>query len=393
MHKAAVLCGAVLQSACNPPYPVYPRAPARYYMATFETTRSTQGGEIPRQSDILAKDAPALLGAGKTVAFLPPDSCTTDSVAPNGAQASSTAIQMKCGALLASLEAEVAKSGYSVVSWQTLKTSVAAASQQRARELNVDVIFEINQLSQEQREPGARQLSNLSFAQSDGDGPNRPLTVSSDVANRCVGMVPSLNRGTDNEFLSTINLKAVDVKSGRALWLYQNSVVELVGENGLAKQRFVYVATGQRREPNWTPGPVAGIVVPLGLGIPFTLLGVGLQFADSPMDTVGKVSIGVGVALLIPGIINAVRHKTPDTRVPEPTYASAPDVLCVGDPVARTKPPAAADTAPAAHDASSYSFGQKTAAASDPERERAQRLAQMITRDFVHALKTVAAKP
>jgi hypothetical protein len=96
--------------------------------------------------------------------------------------------------------------------------------------------------------------------------------------------------------------------------------------------------------------------------------------------------------LTILGTIQLIRHKKPDTSVPEPSYPTADSVVCVADPV----PPPGASTATtsvaAAQSSSSFSFGQQTAAASDPERVRGQRLAQRITLDFLNALKSVTSK-
>jgi hypothetical protein len=209
-------------------------------------------------------------------------------------------------------------------------------------------------------------------------------------------MVPNLDRGSDKEYLATINLKAVDVQSGRALWLYQNSVVEVYGENGLKQQKMFFRAPGTR-----APGPEAktgvtnggfflleGVLLG-GVGVPLAL------FAPGPLDTIGTVSTIVAAASVATGIILLVRGEHPYPKeVPPVTYATPEDVLCIGEPSWLKKndddgPKAAPGATPQA--SSSYSFGQATAAAQDPARERSQRLAQKITLDFVGALKSVAS--
>ena len=178
-------------SGCSHAPVVYPPAPPIYYAVSFERVRTTEAGALPRQSDVLAQDVAHQLKPGQKVAFLPPDSCTTESVSPSGASQNSTSILMRCGALLASLEAEVAKAGYPVVSWQTLKSSGAVGSQERARALGVNILFEVNQLSQESRDPGARQVSNLRFSREEGPGRALPVPVMPDVAERCARQLSS----------------------------------------------------------------------------------------------------------------------------------------------------------------------------------------------------------
>lgn len=88
---------------------------------------------------------------------------------------------MKCGALVASLEAEVARAGYSVVSWQAMKSDVASLD--RARSLEVVVLFEVNQLSQEVRTAGQAGISNMRFASHAGRNEwSKPIAVSQEDA-------------------------------------------------------------------------------------------------------------------------------------------------------------------------------------------------------------------
>jgi hypothetical protein len=399
--RCTLFCTAtisILTAACKPPPTVYPPAPPRYYTMTADMVQAPVSGALPRQSDILAKDAPKLLAPGKTIAFLPPDSCATESVAPTGAQGDNNSILMKCGALLAGLEAEVAKAGYSVVSWQALKTAGSTASnQERARSLDVDVLLEVNQLGQQEREAGERQLSNLAFGQMHSAADERSVNVPRSVADRCVGRTKPMDRN-EVEFLATVNLKAVDVKSGRALWLYQNSVAELSGEETV-QSVFFFKADGTRPAPPEAKVTALSVIggVSLGLGlfqmfIGGLLLGAAGESAEGP----AKGSLIVGSAMTIGGIVMLVLgqpKKTSDADVPEATYPAAGEVLCVANPVTPEWLSGADDAAGTATEeaSASFSYGAKRDAARDRDVERARRLAQKITLDFVTALKAVAA--
>jgi hypothetical protein len=383
-------------AACQP-YPpvVYPQAPTVYYSASYETNRQSVGGDTPRRSDILAKDAKQKLRPGVTVAFLPPDSCVTTSVAPSGASQGTTSIMMECGALLASLEAEVAKAGYSVVSWQAIKGGGSVASQERAKGLGIDVLFEVNELTpNRERALGAAQISNLSFARWGSQTKSTPLEVTPDVANRCGAQIMQLSQTDEKEYLSTVNLKAVDVAGGRALWLYQNTVVEAPTNDQRVQKTVYYAVQGQRPEPpplktNNMAGVAAGTIVlgslaVVGFGVGALVTGSGLWMI--PALLLGAPFVGLGIGLGVSGH----RDTKPDYTVPEATYAPAGDIVCATDAIVDpwSQPSATSNAKPAA--ASSYSFSNQASAGRDLTRERIERLTRRTTEDFVAALRDVA---
>lgn len=385
-------------SGCSHAPVIYPPAPPLYYTVSFETRRTTESGELPPQSDVLAQDAAQLLKPGRKVAFLPPDSCTTESVSPSGAAQDSTSILMRCGALLASLEAEVAKSGYSVVSWQALKSSGAAGSQERARAMGVNILFEVNQLSQESREPGARQVSNLRFGREEGPGQALPVPVMPAVAERCAQQLSGLKRTGEREYLSTVNLKAVDVATGRALWLYQNTVVERVGQDEENQTKLYYRADGVRPPPSpqeesmlGTLGEVFAVGGAVGLGVGAVLSAVDEE--EPPSSTPGDLMLaggaGLGVGLAMMGLDHLLTE--PDRTVPAAVYPTEEQVLCASapqfNPWAAPPPSASAPTAQY-----TYTFTQTTAADRDFSRERAERLTRKSTEDFARALLSVARR-
>ncbi|HEX5753942.1 MAG TPA: hypothetical protein VFZ09_47600 [Archangium sp.] len=401
-HLLLSFIAMLFASGCSHAPVVYPPAPPIYYAVSFERVRTTEGGALPRQSDVLAQDAAQQLRLGQKVAFLPPDSCTTESVSPSGASQNNTSILMRCGALLASLEAEVAKAGYPVVSWQALKGSGAAGSQERARALGVNILFEVNQLSQESRDPGARQISNLRFSREEGPGRALPVPVMPEVAERCARQLSSLPRSGEREYLSTINLKAVEVATGRALWLYQNTVVELVERNEEDQSKLYYRADGVRPPPPTaeegmlgTIGRIlaAGGAVGVGVGALLAVMEEEEAVAEpssTPGDLMLAGGVGLGAGLSLMGLDYLM--NTPDRTVPAAVYPAEHQVLCASEPQFNPWSTPAPSTAQAPTAQYSYTFTQTAAADRDLSRERAERLTRKSTEDFARALLAVTGR-
>lgn len=371
---------------------VYPPIAPLYYSLSYERSRNADLGALPRQSQPLAKDTSQALRRGRRVAFLPPDSCSTETVSPSGAQEKGTSILMRCGALLASLEAEVARAGYSVVSWQAMKSR--DASLDRARSLGVDVLFEVNQLSQEVRTAGQSGLSNLRFASHTGPGAEKPIAVSREVARRCGDQIlGAVEPGT--EYLSTVNLKATEVSSGRAVWLYQNTVVELVGgqTSSTARKRY-YLAQGTRPPPpeiQSAPGALVPGILFTSVGGPLTLAGIATsadgEEAGPTLMGVGAVALSLGIGLLV-----LEHHLTePSREVPATSYPEPAEVLCRGTAVADPWAPNA--ERPEAQDHYSYDIARSSAPGRDEARERSDRLTRKSAEDFVTALVNVVDQP
>lgn len=82
------------------------------------------------------------------------------------------------------------------MSWQAIKAGNSVASQERARSLGVDVMFEVNQLSPETRKAGAAEVSNMNFSRFDGPSASTPLPVSPDVARKCAAQIMEFRTAT-----------------------------------------------------------------------------------------------------------------------------------------------------------------------------------------------------
>lgn len=403
MNRAAcpLLLALSLLAGCRH-VPPPPKTPLQYYAATYETERDTQVGVLPNVSDVLADDTPAALAKGRRVAFQPPDYCTTDSVTPSGAKQEKTSIVMHCGALLAQLEAAVAMAGYQVVSWQALKSTTNDSSLERARKLGVDVLFEVNQLTQEDRPAGQTNLTDLRFFAATRET-RTPLAVSQDVSDRCAERVRAFSKKRPNEFLSTVNLKAVDVASGRALWLYQRSITEVqdaVDER--SSNTLFYGAEGAHGPPpvpnnSLATGGVLLIVqgALLSLGVPITFATGGNWYSGQPFGVAqAPTFLGLGIGSAALGITMLIINKLlPVPSWGPATYPAPGSVLCasryaVDDPWREDAP--VRDDAPTTQ--YSYSYAAKQSAARDAAREREAKLKETTVATFVNALNIIASR-
>ncbi|MGV3623503.1 MAG: hypothetical protein ACO1OB_21975 [Archangium sp.] len=378
-------------------------APPMYFTASYDTERDTAVGSLPQLSEKLAEDAPATLKKGKRVAFQPPDQCATESVTPSGASQGKTSIVMNCGALLAKLEAEVALAGYQVVSWQALKTLGTENTQERARKLGIDVIFEINELTLGERDGGQSQVTGMRFGQAYGNGVT-PVAVTPDVANRCVQQIQGLAAQRPSEHIATLNLKAMDVASGRALWLYQRSLSEVEGGvDSRASNTLFFEAKAWQPpppQPNNALGTGGVLLIVQGVllsGIAGIQAATGNFYWSEPFGA-GQPGafLGIGIGSLIAGTGMVIGNRFLGVpEAPPPRYPAAGEVICnpqfaVGDPFRTSVPTTAAPVPHAPTAAYTYNYSQSQTASRDPRRERDERLTKRTTEEFVKALKVVA---
>jgi hypothetical protein len=383
-----LLAGA---TACSHSKPAAP--PTQLYSVEVETDRKNTTGALGNQSLALVKDAKQVLKRGRTVAFLPPDSCRTTSVAPNGASVAGSTIRMECGALLSGLEAEAARIGYTVVSWQALKVErSAAASIGEARSLGVEVLFEINELTEPMQRPGGQQeISQLNFfrdAATDPQSPRwEPMNVTPETASRC--SADTLMPGED--WISTLNLKATEVSHGRAIWLYQHSVVEHVGEaDRQERRRLVYADPGEAIPP---PEPELYAMYAGGmlLGVSTGLLGALAAGVDMNDDDI-LLPLGCGAVggLCAGGVINGVWWLLTKPTGKQARYADPGTVIC--NPGKYMAPAAAPAIAAAPTLSSSYTARRERGGAEDIAAARAVRLRKATTEEFARALLVIAGE-
>jgi len=413
---------------------VYPDPKPMYYFAEYMVTRRAANSELPVKSDILVQDIDQSLKSGKRVALLPPDNCGNHKVVPQGARNQETAIQMDCGVLMASIETELARVGYQVISWQAIKGSSSGDAYDRAKNLKIDVLFEVNQLSIEDRKSGKREITKIAFfrryekridkiaaqRQFSDDDPNpknereeeidlanpktmnkpvyttiyEPIEVDQEVGERCENEI-NKNSEHGHEYTSTVNIKAIEVTTGRALWLFQHSSVETDSpQTEDTENSLFYLAEGKLPTPpevnddlsffGWLGILTPGIVVPLGFVLSLD--------SENTMETF----IPFGVAGVISSIVFFILDyavRAPDRTIPAPVYPESREVLCMGSSVPNPSETVQDRTVLAKPVKShTYQFRKTEYLDRDETSERAQRLTKLATDSFIGNLLKITKR-
>ncbi len=403
---AALVAALTTGSGCPVPYvppPPPPEPPQRWYSASFAIGQSETNNAEGDEYGPMADDAAQLLRPGIKIAFFPPTSagaCETTTAEQSVAKEKDL-IVMQCGVLMSGLEARAAKAGYQVVSWQALKHPERPPLEM-ARSLEVDVLFEINELSVGRRELDRARATSLSFGQQTRADDRSDVLVSPAVAQRCRGAFAPVLEQTGVTLEAVLDAKGVEVRSGRALWYYKRAKPELEQSGERASTELYYPSSGTI---DWVPPPrpranklrrAGGFVAAYGalpVAMGGALVGLGVTKDNAAMRDGGGALLGLGLAAVATGITLFVigdqrqrRTPTPKVVYPPPSYAPADEVLCAAAPITppwlATAPAAAA--APA--NASSFSFHDETAGQRDNERRRRERLVRAAADEFVAKL-------
>lgn len=389
MLRSLMVFLALILTGCMTPTPHY-NAPTKYYGMSLEVSAAAVSSGFDNRVDQLTQDAPTLLAKGTRVAFFPPDSCLNTSAAPHGASQVGV-IQMQCGILISNLETSLAKAGYEVVSWQALKPSTTGDGSRvidRAKELGVKILFEVDQLSVNARAKGSAQLAGMKVFEQTTYYNRKPLKVSKEVGDACKGVASNISKYMAENWLSfeensaTFSSKGVDVDTGRALWYYQKTL----SMNPDAK-RTVELDLFYEAAPNYetyvkeyNEGQWIGYLMVLLGGVGVT---VGIPAEQDGLIAVGAVSAVSG--LLIIFLSNAF---SPDTIDVPATYAPPSEILCVTKDV---EPPflPTKERRQESGDSSSFTFEQSAAGDDDKKRQITEKLIQMTTEDFVKELNAM----
>jgi hypothetical protein len=407
--RTSVLSLAVTVAACTPPVPPEPPPdpPTRFYSASAIMDQSDQVDESGSEHGALTPNAAQLVRPGVTVAFFPPNVCaTTASEAGTGSTKEKSLIVMECGSLMSRLEAQSAKAGFQVVSWQGLRHRDKSPLEM-ARELQVDVLFEVNELSTATQEMGSSRATGMQFGSQTTPTNREALAVTPDVAGRCNDVVgPKLAAAAPKALLAVLDAKAVQVQTGRAIWYYKRSTHEALGREGRRELELYYPAPGK---VDWSPPPrkhnglqVGGAAMS-GIGGLFVFMGGTLAGASLASGNEGLRRPGVG--MLIPGLLvlaggatmlafgNRKAKKPLSVDYPPPVYDPPEDILCAYPP---TLPPwkkaaqTGAETTPTAQ--TTYSFQKETSGGRDIERKRREALIRETADDFVAKLSELGAQ-
>jgi hypothetical protein len=218
--------------------------------------------------------AQALVSTAKTVAFFPPDACRTTKAAGPGASEVSNVMRLNCGVLMSELEAEATRAGFHVVSWQTLRGTERPVDY--AAQNNVDILFEINELSFDVPTQDIYTVADTSFFE---NGSSISVYNADAVAETC------RQRYAASAFppavVVTLDMKMVSVNDGRIGWYYRKTEAE--EQDGSLKLKRTFPTYGT---PNSTLGWLGDISWGLGLS----------------SFVVGGVMVGLGLALQYPAL-------------------------------------------------------------------------------------------
>ena len=323
------------------------------------------GGE---ESEPAPVEARQLLAHAKTVAFFPPDACLDNK------QQAARSIVARCGVVLSELERDAERAGYEVVSWVNLRGERRPI--EYAREANVDILFEINELLPQRVDDRDVQRT-LTFFQRDEGGNDTNLPVAQSIAERCQKWA-TRDQPVSPGLTSTLDIKTVSVSDGRARWHYRKTVSQATGQE-YPKVRFVGTTT---------PSPVGQRF--LGVGVAFVISGAVFALVDASVNSgtdeiTGEpkekvfgpypwymVGVGAGITALGVGIMAATGQKKPEPG----------NVLCLEERVAQ-------DTVATHHDdpvSSEHRFNESRVA--DPLARQEEKLAVERANEFF----TVVAK-
>lgn len=199
-----------------------------------ETTR------LEKRPDVTpARSYASVLKRTKTVALRAPDGCANEGAAQARGESSTTGgiLQTDCGVEMSELERALARIGYSVVSWDAIRkmvkfekiTPVAAS-----RRLGADVLFMINSLERTRTDLGTNARWEREFLAADSRGESLgrvgvPESRALQLERLMMGPEQALLPGA--RLSATINVSAVDVRTGRTIWFYEWTHAEPMGKD------------------------------------------------------------------------------------------------------------------------------------------------------------------
>jgi len=200
---------------------------AKNYVVTsrlVENTRPETNADVTQ-----SRSYSSVLKRTRTVALRAPDSCANEGAARARGESSTTGgiLQTDCGVEMSELERALARAGFNVVSWDAIRkmvkfeniTPVAASNR-----LGADVLFMINSLERTRTDTGmnARWEREFHAANARGEVMGRTEVAESRALKLEALMTGPEQALTPGARLSaTINVSAVNVKTGRTIWFYE----------------------------------------------------------------------------------------------------------------------------------------------------------------------------
>lgn len=295
------LLGAIAVSGCAGP---------KLYVVDMEL----EGRKVLRTGNSEpAPEARDIVKTATSLAFNPPDACSDVKAAGAGATEVNNVMRLQCGVLMTELEAAATRAGFSVLSWQTLRGGRAI---DYAREKNVDILFEVNDLSFDIPVQDLYSVTNMAFTESPAaGGAQRPLVVpdAMGTARRCQEQY--WKAATPAQTV-TLDVKMVSVNDGRVRWTYRDTMSDDLGQKLQVRRSWM------AQPEQGGSGLLTLSAVGVGAGLAFILIPVldppSTAKEEATAETlriIGGVTIGVGVAALITSFVLPKSYPPPDALI------------------------------------------------------------------------------
>lgn len=312
-----------------------------------------------------APEAKDIVKQATSLAFNPPDACSDVKAAGAGASEVGNVMRLQCGVLMTELEAAATRAGFSVLSWQTLRGGRAI---DYAREKNVDLLFEVNDLSFDLPVQDLYSVSNVAFFEAKAEGGVRQPLVVPDAMGTARRCQEQYWKAATPAQTVTLDVKLVSVNDGRVRWTYRDTLSDDLGQRLQVERSWL-----AHPQPGGS-GLFSASAVGIGAGLALLLIPV----IDPPvsdkevatartLQTIGGVAVGVGVAALVASFL-----------IPQP-YPSPDAVLCQGPALEDQQAgPAAVPTASA-----SVRFDQQQSLRDGGPEQARRRLLNAVIQKFI----------
>lgn len=202
--------------------------------------RVNDAGEAPA-SVTRARGFDTAFDSIQVIAVKAPDRCIseTETQSTGRATSGSTVMKTECGVEMAQIERELAKAGYSVISWKILENQMAASKThlEAAKSLDADALFQINSLERTTSAKGQDARWDRRYYKSDAKGIlGAPASVKEGTANQ-LNYIADLEEKailpSSDALSATINANVTLVANARNIWFYDWNHQEAIAKDGV----------------------------------------------------------------------------------------------------------------------------------------------------------------
>jgi len=375
------------------------------YGAAFDIGQSVHHPTVESREENLAPQVSHFLGTNKKIAILPPDQCEKKAMTEGASSSLVDIARTDCGNFMSTLEIELARQGYTVISWQRLRTGRSVAdSFEAAKNLGADVVVEIDQLSIGTPTNNSRTIANIAFSEWNADGSGqKPVLISSDTQKKCLDLGENIGKSMGNYGTEAVMAaKAVDLKTGTAVWYYSHSEFVDTSEEHKTTELRIFPVQGTATAPTYEyqPGGQNGLqkagtwtflggMLITGAGVLIPLAGDNPVRVNAPI-VLGSIGMVTGIVLAIIGNAKMRSYERKlATEMPPVTYPAADSVMCTGPGVTPTAPAATSATTYQQPPAAVQSVTTVTHTKYEPERKAIEQL----TNHFANAIKRASTSP